>query len=91
MTQPLVEMPSGLRTAVERLRRVNKLQAEQIERLTRMLLLERLKDGDIDFAEGLHLLDHYRPDWIGTESFDQQVTLPAVEAWLSARRGRGIE
>jgi hypothetical protein len=58
----------------------------QIERLTRMVLLERLKDRDIDFAEGLDLLDNYRPDWTGSESFDQQFTLPAVEAWLATRR-----
>jgi len=51
-----------------------------------MVLLERLKDRDIDFAEGLDLLDNYRPDWTGSESFDQQFTLPAAEAWLATRR-----
>jgi hypothetical protein len=86
MTTTDIEQPSVLRETITRLGRKAKRQEAQIDRLTRMLLLERLKDGDIDFADGLDLMDHYRPKWV-PGAFDDQFSIEACTAWLAARRG----
>ena len=82
------EQPRALRKNLERVNRKTKRQENQIDRLTRMVLLERLKDGDIDFSEGLDLLDNYRPEFTDDASFDQTFSLASVQSWLAARRTR---
>ena len=77
----------SLRDTTNRLARRNKELEKQNERLTRMVLLERLKDGDIDFSEGLDLLDNYRPEFTTEQGgYDIRFSSEAIESWLSARK-----
>ena len=78
--------PSGLRDTVNRLARRNSDLEAQNERLVRMVLMQRLKDGDIDFSEGLDLLDNYRPLFEGSDGYELRFSQQAVNSWLSARR-----
>ena len=78
--------PSGLRTTVNRLARTNRSVGAQNERLVRMVLMQRLKDADIDFSEGLDLLDNYRPEWVNGDGYDLRFSPEAIDSWLIARR-----
>ena len=81
------DTPKGLRQVVNRLaRRTSALEAQN-ERLIKMVLFERLKDGDVDFSEGLDLLDHYRPSYEDGDGYDLRFSSEAIESWLSIRRG----
>ena len=83
-----VESPSHLRDTTNRLGRRNKELVKQNERLVRMVLLERLKSGDVDFSEGLDLLDNYRPEFtIDDAGYDIRFSQQAVDSWLAARKG----
>ena len=80
------EGPSGMRKTIDRLARKNSVLEAQNERLVKMILLERLKDGNIDFSEGLDLLDHFRPPFDGVDGYDLRFSAEAVASWLSARK-----
>ena len=80
------EGPSGLRQTVNRLARKNSDLEAQNQRLIRMVLMQRLKDADIDFSEGLDLLDTYRPTWENGDGYDLRFSPEAVDSWLAARR-----
>jgi hypothetical protein len=77
---------SGLRDTTNRLARKNKELVKQNERLVRMVLLERLKDGDIDFSEGLDLLDHFRPPFDDGDGYDLRFSSAAIDSWPAARK-----
>ena len=70
---------------MDRLTKKAKRQDIQIERLTRMLLLQRIKDADIDFSQSLDVLDNYRPEYDSVVDFDNQFSPEAVQAWLEGR------
>lgn len=80
------EQPKGLRKNLDRMSRRVQRQNKQIDRLTRMLLMSRIADGDIDFSESLDLLDHYRPEWTDVATFDEQFSPEAVTLWLAGRQ-----
>ena len=82
----ITDTPKGLRATTNRLARKNTVLEAQNERLVRMVLMQRLKDGDIDFSEGLDLLDNYRPTWESGDGYDLRFSPEAVDSWLSARR-----
>ena len=79
-----------MRSTIDRLARKNSVLEAQNERLIKMVLLERLKDGDIDFSEGLDLLDHYRPQWVHGDGYDLRFSPEAVGSWLRARKGADV-
>jgi hypothetical protein len=82
-----VEAPSGLRKTIDRIRKANKRLAAQNETLVRMVLHQRLRDGDFDWTVAEMILNKYRPDWSNPEQFAEEFTTDAVTAWLASRRG----
>ena len=80
--------PTGLRKTVNRLARKNSVLETQVDRLTRLLLMARVKEMDVDFTEALDLSDNYRPDFDPDDlsGYDLRFSAPAVDSWLAARR-----
>ena len=79
--------PKGLRQAVDRLARKADVLEAQNERLVRMVLMQRLRDGDIDFSEGLDLLDNYRPEFTSDPGgYELRFSPVTIDSWLTARK-----
>jgi hypothetical protein len=81
-----VEAPAGLRKQVDRVGKANKRLAAQNETLVRMVLHQRLRDGDFDWTGADMILDGYRPDWSNPEDIAEAFTTDAITEWLTVRR-----
>ena len=76
----------GLRATVNRLARKNSKMEMQVEILTRMLMVERVKSLDVDMSESLDLIDNYRPVLDRDEVYELRFSPQACDSWLAARR-----
>jgi hypothetical protein len=86
MTTSNVDAPSSLRRTVDRVSKQNKSLKAQNEALIRMVLHQRLRDDDLDWADADVVLSKYRPDYFNPEEYAQAFTADAVGVWLATRR-----
>ena len=77
----VTDTPKGLRATTNRLARKNTNLEKQVERLTRLLLMARVKEMDVDFTESLTLADEFRPDFDPTDltGYDHRFAVKAVD------------
>jgi hypothetical protein len=86
VTDSNTDAPAGLRKTVNRVSRQNDRLTAQNERLIKMVLFQRFKDGNFDFAEGEYLLEHFRPQVDDIRDYADKFTTDALRAWLIGSR-----